>query len=51
VLLVPSQATQDHLNLLAGAVELLSKESTRVAIRQAAQPSALSEIAAMGGLV
>ena len=51
VLLVPSQATQGHLNLLAGAVELLSKESTRAAIRQATQPSELSDIAERGGLV
>ncbi len=51
VLLVPAQATQEHLDLLASVVELLSRETTRAAIRKANQPSELSDIVARGGLV
>jgi PTS system nitrogen regulatory IIA component len=51
VLLVPAQATQEHLDLLAGVVTFLSDEPTRTAIREAVEPGDLSEIVAMSGLV
>jgi PTS system nitrogen regulatory IIA component len=51
VLLVPSQAAKEHLDLLAGAATLLSNEQTRLAIREAVEPVDLTEIVAESGLL
>ena len=51
LLLVPSEATQEHLDLLAGVVTLLSDEPTRKAIREAIEPEDLSRIVAMSDLL
>lgn len=51
VLLVPSQAAKEHLDLLAGAATLLSNEQTRRAIREAAEPVDLTEIVVKSGLL
>lgn len=51
VLLVPSQAAKEHLDLLAGAATLLSNEQTRLAIREAVEPVDLTEIVAKSGLL
>ncbi|MDC1161042.1 PTS sugar transporter subunit IIA [Luminiphilus sp.] len=51
VLLVPSQAAKEHLDLLAGAATLLSNEQTRLAIRGAVEPVDLTEIVVKSGLL
>ena len=51
VLLVPTEATQAHLDLLAGVVTFLSEESTRASIRGAIEPEDLSIIFAESGLL
>jgi len=51
VLLVPSQAAKEHLDLLAGAATLLSNEQTRLAIREAVEPVDLTEIVVKSGLL
>ena len=51
VLLVPTEATQAHLDLLAGVVTFLSEESTRASIRGAIEPEELSRIFAESGLL
>ena len=51
VLLVPSEATQVHLDVLASVVKLLSDEPTRASIRKAVEPEELSQIVAMSGLL
>lgn len=51
VLLVPSQAAKEHLDLLAGAATLLSNEQTRLAIREAVEPADLTEIVVKSGLL
>ncbi len=51
VLLVPSEATQVHLDVLASVVKLLSDEPTRASIRKAVEPKELSQIVAMSGLL
>ena len=51
VLLVPSQAAKEHLDLLAGAAALLSNEQTRLAIREAVEPVDLTEIVVKSGLL
>ena len=51
VLLVPSQAAKEHLDLLAGAATLLSNEQPRLAIREAVEPVDLTEIVAESGLL
>ena len=51
VLLVPSQAAKEHLDLLAGAATLLSNEQTRLAIREAVEPFDLTEIVVKSGLL
>jgi len=51
VLLVPTEATQAHLDLLAGVVTFLSEESTRASIRGAIEPEDLSRIFAESGLL
>jgi PTS system nitrogen regulatory IIA component len=51
VLLVPSQAAKEHLDLLAGAATLLSNEQTRLAIREAVDPVDLTEIVVKSGLL
>ena len=51
VLLVPSQAAKEHLDLLAGAAALLSNEQTRLAIREAVEPFDLTEIVVKSGLL
>ena len=51
VLLVPSQAAKEHLDLLAGAATLFSNEQTRLAIREAVEPVDLTEIVAESGLL
>jgi len=51
VLLVPTEATQAHLDLLAGVVTFLSEDSTRASIRGAIEPEDLSIIFAESGLL
>jgi len=51
VLLVPTEATQAHLDLLAGVVTFLSEDSTRASIRGAIEPEELSRIFAESGLL
>ncbi len=51
VLLVPSEATKVHLDVLASVVKLLSDEPTRASIRKAVEPKELSQIVAMSGLL
>ena len=51
VLLVPTEATQAHLDLLAGVVTFLSEDSTRASIRGAIEPGDLSRIFAESGLL
>lgn len=51
VLLVPSQAAKEHLDLLASAATLLSNEQTRLAIREAVEPVDLTEIVVKSGLL
>ena len=51
VLLVPSEATQVHLDVLASVVKLLSDEPTRASIRKAVEAEELSQIVAMSGLL
>jgi len=51
VLLVPTEATQAHLDLLAGVVTFLSEDSTRASIRGAIEPEDLSRIFAESGLL
>ena len=50
VLLVPTEATQAHLDLLAGVVTFLSEDSIRATIRAAIEPDDLSKIFAKSGL-
>ena len=51
VLLVPTEATQAHLDLLAGVVTFLSEDSIRAAIREAIESDDLSLIFAESGLL
>jgi len=51
VLLVPTEATQAHLDLLAGVVTFLSEDSIRAAIREAIESDDISLIFAESGLL
>ena len=44
VLLVPEQATQDHLNLLAGLARVFSESETRAKVRSANSAGQLTDL-------